>query len=105
MALIHSHGVEEAYRKHKEFYKDKQLSRLLDQTIEEAAEVIQAICKIRRSCGSNEFDHLRDEVEDLILCIDFLSREIYPDEHALHIKGTDKALELIQKLTEAGLKG
>lgn len=68
-----------------------------DMLIEESAEFIQAVCKLRRGNG-NEYAHIKEELADIIVCAEQLRYLLGADEiDSIVDSKLDRQLERIAK--------
>jgi len=87
--------IDEAYRSHKRYWGVAHHGRILDQLVEESAELIQAIMKYKRR--EVIYDRVEEGIADVLLCIDFFLRDIQ-DEQAMRDRVSALAFKLKQEI-------
>jgi len=83
MILHATPALDDAVRAHKRYFGDGHYDRVVDQLLEEMAELSVELLKRRRNdVRSTRPDNTRAEIFDVLLCLEFLSRieNIYPSE-------------------------
>lgn len=60
----------DAFKFHKEYWKDKHYDRFVDQLIEEMSELTKILLKERR--GRNVQEEIKGETGDVLLCLKYL---------------------------------
>ena len=70
--LFDTPGIRQGIASHIRRYGLAHEHRVIDQCLEEMAELQQELCKMKRGIGSP--DRVMDEMSDLLLCLEFLGR-------------------------------
>lgn len=91
-----TNGMAIAQESHRAAYGENHLGRLMDQTIEEAAELIAAIQQSRRGRASN----IVEECADLYICVEFLRRVVDPSGH-LFTQTVNEKIQVLQQRLDA----
>lgn len=101
--LLDTPTIREAIRLHQKFYDEEHYNRVADQLIEEMAEVAQALLKRRRGVFPHSNNQLFDELADMQLCIEFLTRAEQMKPEYFKNRIDELAFSLIADLESKGV--
>lgn len=95
--------LDASYWAHKRFYGERHLERLVDQTIEEAAELIQALAKYKREVmhehrNTISTSRIVEEAADLTLCVNHFLRAVNYEAPAFETLVEDLGAKLSARL-------
>jgi NTP pyrophosphatase (non-canonical NTP hydrolase) len=95
--IIDTHGARMGYMKHKDYWGEQHKARVVDQLIEEMAELTKELMKARRG-GDNKSEILR-ELCDVLLCLEYLGQDEGFTNEIVRPIVTDLSLEVESRLT------
>jgi NTP pyrophosphatase (non-canonical NTP hydrolase) len=75
-ALITNYAIDRAHEAVRIASGGYSLERIIDHTVEEAAELIQALQKLRRERSAHTHTGVKSELADLLFNVELLAREI-----------------------------
>lgn len=104
MALIPTNGTEMAYETHKRVYGEQHHDRLVDQAIEEMAELTAKLVQQRRGRAVGNLDIIEEAI-DVTLCLDFLLRDLHVGYRDAQLLASELAGKLDTKLSVADRRG
>lgn len=105
MSLIETNGVQGAYLVHQRVYGEEHEHRVADQLIEEMGELTTALMQHRRGRNDVSTQEILEETIDVVLCLDFLLRDLgVANFEAKHL-ATTLATQLDAKLSAAERRG
>ncbi len=102
--LIHTDEVDRCYKTHKEWYGHNAFTRTMDKSVEEMAELIQAIMKLENENSEHNITRVREEFADVLLCLEFLGRGLGIEWTHSHTAVSELARKLDESLSEC-IKG
>ncbi len=98
--LIYTDDVIRCFKTHKEWFADGHFNRILDKSVEEMAELIQAIMKLKDSNSAHNLYRVREEFADVLLCLEFLGRDLGITQDKIDNDVSERAFKLDNILTE-----
>ncbi len=72
--IIDTNDMDRCYKIHKQRFGQNHFDRIITKSVEEMAELIQALMKLK--CENSEYnrERVREEFADVLFCLEFLGR-------------------------------